>query len=134
MDSVNYWLIEMNPEVWDVSKCGLGYRQTLDSKNKAGALKPRLGELKTGELVLVYEATVNKAITKVLVVDSPREMINDDVYRDAVVKIIAEIPAVTLDDLKDKMPDLHKRIASPAAIHCLTAEDFHGVMKIAYSK
>lgn len=134
MDSVNYWLIEMNPETWDISKCKLGLRQALASKNKAGALKPRLGEMKAGELILVYEASVNKAISRVLVVDSPREMINDDVCRDAVVKIIAEIPAVTLDELKDKMPDLHKRIASPAAIHCLTAEEFHGVMKLAYGK
>ena len=134
MDSVNYWLIEMNPEIWDISKCALGFRQTLDSRNKAGALRPHLGEMKTGELVLVYEASVNKAIARILVVDSPREMVNDDVYRDVVVKIIAEIPAVTLDELKDKMPDLHKRIASPAAIHCLTAEDFQGVMKLAYGK
>ena len=47
MESVNYWLIEMNPETWDISKCALGFRQTLDSRNKAGALKPRLGEMKT---------------------------------------------------------------------------------------
>lgn len=134
MDSLNYWLIEMNPEVWDISKCALGYRNTLESKNKAGALKPLLGELKAGELVLVYEASVNKAVTRILVVESPRDMVNDDVCRDVVVKIVAEIPAVTLDDLKEKMPDLHKRIASPAAIHCLSAEDFQGVMKLAYSK
>ncbi len=134
MDSLNYWLIEMNPEVWDISKCALGYRQTLESKNKGGALKPRLGELKAGELVLVYEASVNKAVTRILVVESPRDMVNDDVCRDVVVKVVAEIPAVTLDELKEKMPDLHKRIASPAAIHCLSAEDFQGMMKLAYSK
>lgn len=47
---------------------------------------------------------------------------------------MAEIPAVSLEELKEKMPDLHKRIASPAAIHCITADDFHAVMKLAYCK
>ena len=41
---------------------------------------------------------------------------------------------VTGDDIKDKIPDLHKRIASPAAIHKLTADDYQAVLKVAYSK
>ena len=134
MDKINYWLIEMNPEVWDVSKADLGDRATLDSKNKGGALKPLLGDMKVGELILAYEASQNKHVARILAVTAERDKISDDCYRDVVVKVIADIPAVSLDEIKDKIPDLHKRIASPAAIHKLTADDYQAVLKVAYSK
>ncbi len=134
MNTYNYWLIELSKDAWDLTKAELGDRHTIASRNKSGALKSKLGDLKAGELVLAFEAAPVSHVAKVLVVESARDQVNSDIYRDPVFKIVAEIPSVSLDELKEKMPDLHKRIASPAAIHCLSADDFQGVMKLAYCK
>ncbi|MBR4986336.1 MAG: hypothetical protein IKY83_11435 [Proteobacteria bacterium] len=143
MDNLNYWLIEMNAKVWNIADAKLGDRQTMDSRRtnsdgSVGALVPLLGEMKVGELILVFEAAPVSHIARILVVTNEREQITDDepkkiVYRDLVFKVVADIPAVTLDALREKMPDLHKRIASAAAIHKLSAEEFQGVLKLAYA-
>lgn len=124
----NYWWLNANPKIWDISKVKIGEKQTYTTHNEKGnkrRIYKHFEAVKPGDIVLGYVSTPDKEITTICTITQGIHIHNGE---ESVEFVITEnIPnPVSYDELKNlsELSDCEPLINNQGSLFKLTKDEY----------